>query len=372
MATGSPAIAHDYRPVSCAVRQDYQGRPLHAAVHPALGGAIPDIALPSATSAELDRAFDAMRGAAQAPAMGVAVGVIGQGVWSSTLTPAGSQRLWWASAGKAFVAVVVLQLVEEGKLSLDDPVSRWVKDAPNGGAVTVRDLLAHSSGLFSANEDLRVHARPHYLAPEETLAILRRHGAMFCPGANWRYSNSGYDLLAVIVEAVDKRPLAQAIEARIVQPLGLSSVMALRPGQPVPDVAPPTTAKGPATDIAMVGAGGPIAADPVDMVRFWSALLDGRLLRPATVATMFERLYPMFDAGTYYGLGVMVLDVTDGDRKDIWLGHAGGAPGASAMLAYSPADRAIVVAALTGDGPAAAVTNGMLKALRRMPAAKAP
>ncbi len=82
------------------------------------------------------------------------------------------------------------------------------------------------------------------------------------------------------------------------------------------------------------------------------------------VAAMFQQLYPMFDAGTYYGLGVMVLDVESGDRHDIWLGHAGGGPGASAMLAYSPTDRAIVAVALTGDGPASAVANGVLRLLR--------
>ena len=281
--------------------------------------------------------------------------------------PAGKPRLWWASVGKAFVAVVVLQLVEEGKLSLDAPVSHWIKDVPNGGTATIRDLLAHTSGLFSANEDLRVRVRPHYLLPKETLTILRRHGAMFCPGSHWRYSNSGYDLLAVIVEALDRRPLPDAIEARIVRPLALSSIVALRPGQPAATTAPPVTAKGTPTDISTVGAGGPIAGAPADMVRFWSALLGGRLLKPETVTTMFARLYPMFDAGTFYGLGVMVLDVNDAGRHDTWLGHAGGSVGASAMLAYSPADRAIVAVALTGDGSAAAAANGVLKSLRSVP-----
>ena len=85
----------------------------------------------------------------------------------------------------------------------------------------------------------------------------------------------------------------------------------------------------------------------------------------------------MFDPGTFYGLGAMLLEVGDGGRQDLWLGHAGGAPGANAMLAYSSADRAIVAVALTGDAQAAAVANGVFKALRnkalrKMPADKAP
>jgi D-alanyl-D-alanine carboxypeptidase len=362
----SPARAEDYKPVTCTAHQAWQGRPLHAPVTPAFDGTIPETALPPAATAQLDRLFDTMRIAAKTQALGIAVGRVGEGLWSRIEAPAG-KRLWWASAGKAFVAVTVLQLVEEGKLSLDDPASRWIKGLPNGDAVTVRDLLAHTGGLFSANEDLRVHAKPHYLPPEETVAILRRHGAMFCPGANWRYSNSGYDLLAAIVEAVDHRPLSEAIEARIAKPLGLNSIVVLRPGQPARDIVPPALSSGTPTDISTVGAGGPIAGDPADMVRFWSALLAGKLLRPATVKDMFGQLYPMFDPGTWYGLGVMVLDVTDGGRTDQWLGHAGGGPGASAMLAWSPADKTIVAVALTGDGPAAAVTNGVLKSLRTMP-----
>lgn len=360
-----PAFAADYKPVTCQARQSYQGRALRPAIAPPKGLVVPDSALPAATAALLDQTFDKMRSAAKAQALGIAVGQVGRGLWARAATPAEGQRLWWASAGKAFVATAVLQLAEEGKLSLDDPVSRWVKGVPNGDVVTVRDLLAHTSGLFSANEDLRVHADPHALALDETLRLLQRHGAMFCPGANWRYSNSGYDLLAAIVEAIDHRPLRDALNARIAGPLGLSSVIVIEPGQPTPEVAPPSTVKPePAAQPSMAGAGGPIAASPADMVRFWSALLGGRLLKPASVTAMFETLYPMFDAGTYYGLGVMVLEVNDGDRHDLWLGHAGGAPGSSAMLAYSPADNAIVAVALTGDAPAAAVANGVLKSLR--------
>jgi D-alanyl-D-alanine carboxypeptidase len=366
LAFAGGATAQDYRPITCKERQAFQGKPLHSAIDPSLTGVIPDIALPAATAGELDRTFEAMRGASQAQALGIAVGRIGEGIWSRTEAPVGRRRLWWASAGKLFVAVVVLQLVEEGKIALDDVVSRWIERVPNGSVVTVRDLLAHTSGLFSANEDRRLRAQPHYLPPDETLAILRQHAAMFCPGANWRYSNSGYDLLAMIVEAVDRRPLARAIDLRIVQPLALTSVIALTPGQAVSGVAAPVTTKGAATDISTVGAGGPIAAEPADMVRFLTALLSGKVLRPTTVATMFGQLYPMFDAGTFYGLGVMVLDVDDAGRHDIWLGHAGGSPGASSMLAYSPADRSVVAVALTGDGPAAAVANGMFKALRRL------
>lgn len=102
----------------------------------------------------------------------------------------------------------------------------------------------------------------------------------------------------------------------------------------------------------------------MDMARFWAALLSGRLLEPATTAQMFRTLYPMFDAGTFYGLGTMVFDIEGAGHRNLWLGHAGGTPGGGALVLYSPEDQAVVAVALTGDGPAPAVANTLLKALR--------
>ncbi|MGF7147960.1 CubicO group peptidase (beta-lactamase class C family) [Sphingomonas zeicaulis] len=175
----------------------------------------------------------------------------------------------------------------------------------------------------------------------------------------------------MIVQAVDRRPLANAIESRFLLPIGLCGTIALRPGVSRPEVAAPTSARMLASAMTQpwdAGAGGPIAASPVDMLRLWRALLGGRLLRPETVDTMFATLYPMFNAGTFYGLDVMVQDFCDAGRSGMWIGHAGGSPGASAIIAYAPADRVIVAVALTGDAPAAAVANAVLKALRPLAA----
>ena len=68
------------------------------------------------------------------------------------------------------------------------------------------------------------------------------------------------------------------------------------------------------------------------------------------------------DAGTFYGVGLMAFDVPDGDKRLQWLGHAGGAPGAGALVIYSPEDKAFVAVALTGDGPATAAVNAVVKA----------
>ncbi|RSV54034.1 hypothetical protein, partial [Sphingomonas koreensis] len=103
-----------------------------------------------------------------------------------------------------------------------------------------------------------------------------------------------------------------------------------------------------------------------DMARGVAGLLGGKLLKQETLTAMFGQLYPMFDSGSFYGLGAMVIEVPEADgSKSLWLGHVGGAPGASAVVAYSVGDNAIVAAALTGDGSATATANLLLKQLRR-------
>lgn len=354
------AHAADYKPVHCTVRQPYVGRPLHTGVTVAPPDAVPETALNPATAARLDAALALIRAKTGAPVLTAAAGVVGIGLW----TGGDSVPLFWASAGKSFTAVVILQLAREGKLSLDDPVSRWVNDVPNGDVVTVRDLLSHTAGLFSANEDRKAHANPHYRGPAETLRIARRHGAMFCPGANWRYSNTGYDLLGEIVRIIDRRPIDQAITARIIAPLGLKSLRALPPGDGAPGVAPLVSAKETPIDPSWAGAAGPIVGSAGDMIRFLAAVMDGRLVGRPLTAEMTATLYPMFDPGTFYGLGAMVFDVADGDERLVWIGHAGGTPGASALMVYSPADHAFVAVALTGDGSAVPSVHVLLQALQ--------
>jgi len=360
--SGVGARAEDYRPVLCDARVAYSGPPLHPPFKVRPIKAVPDRPLPSRDIARLDAAFARIRTLTATPAITAAVARPGRGIWHRTWSQPAYPRLWWASVGKTFTAVVVLQLVAEGRLSLDAPVSRFLRGVPNGDVVTLRDCLAHTSGLFSANEDRVVRARPGYRDPETLLAIARRHGAMFCPGERWRYSNTGYDVLGEIVKRVDGRPIHEAITARIVAPLGLGSMRALSPGKSPSDVAP-TAVSGETIDPSWAGAAGPIASDARDMAMAWAALLQGRLLERSLLEEMTATLYPMFDPGTFYGLGIMVFEVPDGRSTLRWVGHAGGAPGVSALAVYSRADDAIVAVALTGGGSATAAANLLLKSL---------
>jgi D-alanyl-D-alanine carboxypeptidase len=174
----------------------------------------------------------------------------------------------------------------------------------------------------------------------------------------------------MIIERVDGRPYPAAIHARIIAPLGLKRLRVLRPGDASSDVAQLISTKEPPIDPSWPGAAGPIAGSADDMLRVWHALLTHRLLKADSVRNMFARLYPMFTPVEFYGLGVMCYDVPEADgSKTTWIGHGGGTPGANANAADSPADRAFVAVALTGDGSAPATANLLLRALR---ASRAP
>lgn len=361
-AGGSLVHAGPRRAVRCPAAETYAGPPLHAPPAPVGLDADGPIEGPFAAErvSRLDQAFATAAEATRAHALTAAVALPGEGMWTADRGQ-GHGLHYWASAGKQATALVVLQLADEGRLRLADPVSLWVKGVPNGEVITIEQLLSHTSGLFSANEDPQVRARGGRLTWEEELAVLRRQGPLFCPGLFWRYSNSGYSVLGKVIEAADGRPWARAIEARIVAPLKLKDTRVLEPGASIADIAPPRsdTAE-PPVDMTVPGPAGPLAASAADMVRLQQALIAGRLVRLQTVARMFARLYPMFDATTFYGLGAMLYDSPDAGLY--WLGHSGGAPGVKAVVAYAPRQRAFVAVALTGDGNAHAAARLLVKA----------
>ncbi len=367
---GSAASAATPRPAPCDRLSTFQDPGRHGppvAADFRVEGAL-DGALDPATAARLRAVFD--RGLAASPGVSsitVAVAIPGRGVWTARQRapddPPDALH-WWASAGKMLTAATILQLADEGKLALTDPVSRWVAGVPNGDLITVEHLLDHTSGLYSANEDPEVHRLARRLSFEDRLAVIVRHGPLFCPGAHWRYSNTGYDLLGRIIERVDGRPYAQAVTARIIAPLGLTHARILTPDDAAPDLAPITP---PGLDRRFdpteAGPAGALAASAPDTIRILQALLGSQLLKPETTARLLAEPFPMFDPGTFYGLGMMLYDIPDAPRNLYWIGHGGGAPGVGAQVAWSPHDGAFVAVAITGEGSPQAFANALLKAL---------
>jgi CubicO group peptidase (beta-lactamase class C family) len=142
------------------------------------------------------------------------------------LTPDSVFRL--GSLTKQFTAAVVLQLVQEGRIALDDPLSRFFPDYPRpGAAATVRQLLNHTSGIQSytgipgwmTEENT---SRPYSTA--EMIALFRDRPSPTPPGQAWAYNNSGYVLLGAIIEKVTGKPWHQAVAERITGPLRLATI----------------------------------------------------------------------------------------------------------------------------------------------------
>ena len=365
------ATAHDYKPAHCPAAMPYEGKrappmDLSSGFDQA---AVPEHPVDSETRQRLASALQKAMLATHATAMTVAVASPDQGQWQTSVTSVGdtTDRLFfWASAGKTLTAVAILQLAEKGRLSLSDPVSNWVGDVPNGDAITLGNLLNHTSGLFSANEDLVFNKTPHRLSLGEEVKILNRHGAMFCPGQNWRYSNSGYALLGEVLEKIEGKSYAQIVTARVLDRLGLKHMRMLTPADDLADVmAPVSQTDQPAIDPRQPGAAGGVVASAADMTTVWEALLGGRLLKLDTVRAQFAMLYPMFGQPQYYGQGVMVYVVQEptGAAPATWLGHSGGAPGVKSVVAYSLKNKTFVAVAMTGDGSAEATAALLLRQL---------
>jgi D-alanyl-D-alanine carboxypeptidase len=235
------------------------------------------------------------------------------------------------SITKTFVATVVLQLVGERKLSLDDPVERWLPGVvPNGKRITVRRLLNHTTGLFDYGGDRKWLAAAYRdpmrnWAPREIVAVATSHKPHFAPGAGWSYSNTNYFVLGLVVEAATKHSLATELRRRIFTPLRLRDTSFptkpriagrhahgyfLRPPEDVSDGSP-----------SVVWAAGAVVSTADDLARFYRALLGGRLLSPQLLREMETTVTPA--PGFSYGLGLQKLR---GPCGTFW-GHSGGSPG---------------------------------------------
>ncbi|MFF2146741.1 serine hydrolase domain-containing protein [Kitasatospora sp. NPDC058190] len=242
------------------------------------------------------------------------------------VAPDGYARI--AGVTKAFVATAVLQLVGEHRLRLDDPIERWLPgvvsaNGNDGRAITVRHLLQHTSGIhddypdYTSATDFYRH-RYDTSTPEQTVARAMRHRPDFQPGTHWKYSNTGYVLLGMVIERVSGHPWHEEVRDRIARPLGLDhtfwpgtsptlpqpharTCQRFTAGEPLVDV---TEQVGPGTN----GEAG-LVSTTADLDLFLRALLGGRLLAPAQLAQMkrtipisedFEELMP----GARDGLGL--------------------------------------------------------------------
>ena len=148
----------------------------------------------------------------------------------ATTPPSADTHFRIASNTKTMTAAVILQLAQEGKLSLGDPVSKYVAGVPNGDNITIAELLEMRSGLYNYTDAAELSATidrdpTKVWTPDELLAIAFKHPANAPPGTAFEYNNTNYALLGLVVEKVDGRPLATAMQERLFGPLGMTNTM---------------------------------------------------------------------------------------------------------------------------------------------------
>lgn len=245
---------------------------------------------------------------------------------------------------KTFTAVVVLQLVAEGRVGLDAPIEEYLPglvrgEGIDGHAITVRQLLQHTSGLPNYTEYLGVddfaELRHRFFQPHDLLAAALAHPAKFAPGTKWEYSNTNYLLAGLLIEHVTGRPVQEQITERVIRKAGLRHTYWPQPGdQTIQGPHPHGYAAADSTGTKVVdatemdpswgGAAGQLISTPSDLARVDRALLDGRLLPPAQLAEMRRTVDAPEFPGWRYGLGLFRVPLSCGG---VYWGHGGDIPG---------------------------------------------
>lgn len=324
-------------------------------------------------------------------------GVIGE-AGSAPITE--TTRFNIGSAGKMFTAVAIGQLIAAGKVHLDDQVGRFVDGLPpETAAVTVRQLLTHTSGLGNFFTPDAVPVLQHITRLRDLMPLIAGERPRFPPGTQFEYSNTGFALLGMVVERVSGQSYGDYLAAKIFQPAGMSATgLAFAAGATaqgmstgsMPRLLPPRGEAGgpppeggarglppregpraaaaegalrpsPESTMPATPAGG-LFSSAGDMTRFFQALAGGKLLGAETVRSFTTRQVDGAPArgdlpALYYGFGFGTGSF-EGHR---WFGHNGGAPGVNAEAIMFPDDDLVIVVLANRDPPTA---TSLFRALR--------
>jgi D-alanyl-D-alanine carboxypeptidase len=260
-----------------------------------------------------------------------------------------------ASVTKTFVGTVILQMVDEGLIALDDPISRYVKGVPGGDNITIAMLGYHTSGLprviaNPAYQKAIVDQPQRHWKTDERLGYAWQMDTLFPPGKGWMYSNTNTILLGEVIEKVSGRPWYEEVDRRICRPLGLANT-----GYPKDGTVPAPTPRGyrfgkednlikygtywfDATDWSgsCWGAAGDMYSTLDDLAVFTRAAARGELVSAASRVVLFKWIDTGYE-GVEYGFHIA--------RREGAIGSTGDVPGFSAMVSYLP-DRDITIISL--------------------------
>ncbi|MEE1827852.1 serine hydrolase [Streptomyces sp. BE20] len=257
------------------------------------------------------------------------------------------------SETKTFTVTGLLKLVDQGKAGLDDPIGTYVSDVPNGDTITLRQLAAMQSGLFSYTQDEEfvqtLEADPdRVFTPQQLLSYAFKHPVNFAPGAKFEYSNTNTVLLGLVIEKLSGQPLGTFLKQQVFEPADLGrTVFPVGSEFPQPHARgytnqTPNGAIADSTDWdpSWAWAAGAIISDQADLQKWAKVVATGTLLTPQTQA---QRLKPQPSTvpDTWYGLGIFY--------NHGWIGHNGSLPGYQSVVVYLPSAQTSLVVLLNTD-----------------------
>ncbi len=247
------------------------------------------------------------------------------------------------SITKMFTAVMIFQLVEEGKLKLSDTLDKFYPQIPNASKITIEHLLRHRSGIhsFTGDADFRTWVTTPK-TKEEMIAVIAKGKPVFEPGEKAAYSNPNYILLGYIVEKLGGKPYQEALKKRITSKIGLLDTylggkIDVKNNETFSYNFTESWKQSVETDPSIPGGAGAIVSTPADLTKFIKALFDLKLVSQ-------ESLDQMKIIKDGYGLGMFQFPL-DGKTA---LGHTGGIDSFNAALFYIPEEK--IAVAYTSNG----------------------
>ena len=262
------------------------------------------------------------------------------------------------SISKQFTAAAILLLEQEGRISLNDPISRWLPNLTRANEITVREILSHTSGYQDFwPQDYVPPMMFKPMPPEEILKRWAMRPLDFEPGTRWQYSNTNFVIAAQIVEKITGEPFFNFLKNNILIPLGLSSAVNFDKGN-MSQTDPSGYMRyglGPLRPAPEEGSGwmagaGELAMTPTDLANWDISLINESLLDPESYHQMEEEVRLKNGAGTNYGLGVEV-GIEDGHFT---ISHSGEVSGFTSDNIVFPKESAAVVVLTNQDAASTA------------------
>jgi len=301
------------------------------------------------------------------PGTSAAVAVKGQIVFSTgvgfadleNMVHAGTSSVYnIGSVSKINTAIAVMQLLEQGHISLDDPIQKYVPAFPDKGSpITIKHLMTHTAGIRHYRDFEGERSTKRYTL-DEGFALFKDDPLLFKPGESWFYSSYGVNLLQAVIEKASSLPFEQYMTQRVWGPAGMLSTALDVPERVVPNRTKSYELRRgklqnyPFTDLSYIYAGGGMISTAEDLVRLGVALNHGRLLKAYTVALMYK---PYLDpvmryaangkpARMEFAQGLLWRVFTDAAGRT-FVNHCGSVRGAGACLVNYPAEDVVVAIA---------------------------